>query len=51
MRDWQSRFRTIAWPVSAAPTGNDRTWHRRHSGLLQRTHLDLGYRLLIADVS
>ncbi|MFI5506308.1 methyltransferase domain-containing protein [Mycobacterium sp. NPDC051804] len=25
-------------------------WQRRHADLLQRTHLDLGYRLVIADI-
>jgi len=28
---------------------DDGSWHRRHADLLERTHLDLGYRLLIAD--
>ncbi len=28
----------------------DGSWQRRHADLLQQTHLDLGYRLLVADV-
>lgn len=30
---------------------DDGSWQRRHADLLRLTHLDLGYRLLIADVS
>ena len=29
---------------------DDGSWQRRHADLLQQTHLDLGYRLLIADI-